>query len=80
MVNDLKFPLVFISWFSGGEVFRSGVCYKRGLGKIFYFRPGHESYPTFHKEEIGEILRNAVKWAAPGNITKPTLGKYDSLE
>ena len=72
--------LVFISWFSGGEVFRSGVCYKRGLGKIFYFRPGHESFPTYHKEEIGKILRNAVKWAAPGNITKPTLGKYESLE
>jgi trehalose utilization protein len=40
--------LVFVSWFDGGEVFRSGCCYTRGTGKIFYFRPGHESFPTFH--------------------------------
>ena len=41
--------LVFVSWFAGGEVFRSGACPKRGLGKIFYFRPGHETYPTYYK-------------------------------
>lgn len=54
---------VFISWFAGGEVFRSGVTYKRGQGKIFYFRPGHESYPTYFDPNVRRVLRNAVGWA-----------------
>jgi trehalose utilization protein len=54
---------VFISWFQGGEVFRSGLTYKRGAGNIFYFRPGHETYPTYHDETVGQVLRNAVNWA-----------------
>lgn len=54
---------VFISWFEGGEVFRSGATFKRGNGKIFYFRPGHESYPTYYNEEIQQVIKNAVKWA-----------------
>lgn len=57
--------IVFISWFQGGEVFRSGCCYKRGNGKIFYFRPGHETYPTYHQPEVQLVLRNAVRWLAP---------------
>jgi trehalose utilization protein len=56
---------VFISWFQGGEVFRSGCCWKRGNGKIFYFRPGHESYPTYFQPEVQTVIRNAVRWAAP---------------
>jgi len=72
--------LIFISWFSGGEVFRSGCCYKRGLGKIFYFRPGHEEYPTYYRDDISTILKNAVEWAAPVNFTRPTLGFYDAIE
>ncbi|EDY81490.1 conserved hypothetical protein [Verrucomicrobiia bacterium DG1235] len=56
---------VFISWFEGGEVFRSGNCYTRGNGKIFYFRPGHESYPTYYDTSIKRVLANAVRWAAP---------------
>lgn len=72
--------LIFISWFSGGEVFRSGCCYKRGLGKIFYFRPGHEEYPTYYRDDISMIIKNAVEWAAPRNFTKPTLGFYDAIE
>lgn len=72
--------LVFISWFSGGEVFRSGCCYKRGLGKVFYFRPGHEAYPTFYRSDIAQIMKNAINWACPGSITRPTLGHYESLE
>lgn len=59
--------LVFISWFKGGEVFRSGCCYHRGKGKIFYFRPGHETYPTYHNPQIGQVLVNAARWAAPVN-------------
>lgn len=54
---------VFISWFQGGEVFRSGVTYKRGAGNVFYFRPGHETYPTYHDENVHLVLKNAVKWA-----------------
>lgn len=55
--------LVFLSWFSGGEVFRSGCTYKRGRGKIFYFRPGHESCPTFYDKNVQRVLINAVEWA-----------------
>lgn len=72
--------IVFISWFAGGEVFRSGCCWKRGLGKVFYFRPGHEEYPIYYREDITKILTNAVRWAAPRNITPPTLGNFKSLE
>lgn len=57
--------LVTISWFEGGEVFRSGCCYHRGDGKIFYFRPGHETFPIFEHEDVQKILHNAVEWAAP---------------
>jgi trehalose utilization protein len=54
---------VLISWFEGGEVFRSGLTYQRGAGRIFYFRPGHETYPTFYDAAVRTILRNAVRWA-----------------
>lgn len=54
---------VLVSWFEGGEVFRSGLTYQRGAGKIFYFRPGHETYPIFHNEDVKTILKNAVQWA-----------------
>ena len=54
---------VLISWFEGGEVFRSGLTYQRGAGRIFYFRPGHETYPTYHDKNVGLVLRNAVNWA-----------------
>jgi trehalose utilization protein len=56
---------IFISWFQGGEVFRSGVTYQRGAGRVFYFRPGHETYPTYHDANIQRVLRNAVQWASP---------------
>lgn len=56
---------VFISWFVGGEVFRSGCCWHRGNGRIFYFRPGHETYPTYHDPNVRRVIANAVRWAAP---------------
>ncbi len=75
---DIPAPdeLVFISWFSGGEVCRSGCCYKRGLGKIFYFRPGHEEYPIYHREDITKVLCNAIEWANSSEAVKPTFGEY----
>ena len=68
--------LVFVSWFSGGEVFRSGCCWKRGLGKVFYFRPGHEAYPIYYRKDIRQVLMNAVEWAKPSYGPKPTLGRF----
>ncbi len=64
---DIPTPdkLVFISWFEGGEVFRSGCTWQRGNGKIFYFRPGHETYPIYYNEQIVKVLYNACNWAAP---------------
>lgn len=56
--------VVFISWFEGGEVFRAGCTWKRGNGKIFYFRPGHETYPIYYDANVRRVLRNAVHWAA----------------
>ena len=55
--------LVFVSWFEGGEVFRSGCCYQRGNGRIFYFRPGHETYPVYHEPVVLDVIDNAVEWA-----------------
>jgi trehalose utilization protein len=65
---DIPTPdkLLFISWFQGGEVFRSGCVWERGHGKIFYFRPGHETLPIYHDENVMKIITNAVRWAAPG--------------
>ncbi len=57
--------LVFISSFSGGEVFRSGCCFRRGKGRVFYFSPGHETYPIYHDPVIARVLCNAVGWATP---------------
>ena len=54
---------VFVSWFQGGEVFRSGLTYKRGAGNVFYFRPGHETYPTYFDENVRRVLTNATRWA-----------------
>ena len=64
---DIPTPdeVVFMGWFAGGEVFRSGVTYRRGAGRIFYFQPGHEEYPTFHDENVLRVIGNAVRWAAP---------------
>lgn len=72
--------LVLVSWFRGGEVFRSGCCYHRGKGRIFYFRPGHESYPTYHHDDVKRIILNGVRWAAPEGGPQPYYGHADPLE
>lgn len=56
---------VFISWFEGGEVFRSGCCWTRGNGRLFYFRPGHETYPTYFDPNVRSVIANAITWARP---------------
>ncbi|MCU6790665.1 ThuA domain-containing protein [Paenibacillus sp. WQ 127069] len=72
--------LIFTSWFEGGEVFRSGCTFHRGQGKIFYFRPGHETYPTYYNEQIRRVIRNAVSWAAPTTRPVPVYGNSKPLE
>lgn len=66
--------LLFTSWFKGGNIFRSGLCYYRGIGKIFYFQPGHETCASFHNPNVQRILTNAVRWAKPNEfaIKRPT--------
>lgn len=79
---DIPAPetLVFLSWFPGGEVFRSGCCYQRGRGRVFYFRPGHETFPTYHQPQIRQVLVNAVRWAAPVPGPSPVFGNTSPLE
>lgn len=61
---------VFMSWFNTGHLFRSGICYYRDNGRIFYFQPGHETFPVYYKPEIQKIIKNAVRWAKPRVIKK----------
>ena len=60
--------LVFVSWFQGGEVFRSGCCWHRGQGKVFYFRPGHETFPIYYDANVMKVIYNGVLWAAPRGV------------
>ena len=71
---------VLVSWFSGGEIFRSGCCYTRGQGRIFYFRPGHETFPTYHNPQVQRIMANAVRWTAPTYHTPLVYGNTAPLE
>jgi trehalose utilization protein len=69
---DIPEPMetILISSFTGGEVFRSGCTWMRGAGKIFYFRPGHETFPTYYDANVLKIIGNAVRWASPTSTTK----------
>lgn len=57
--------LVFVSWFEGGEVFRSGCVWRRGAGRVFYFRPGHETFPIYYHKDVRRVLANGVRYVAP---------------
>lgn len=82
---DIPAPdeLVFISWFEGGEVFRSGCCWRRGNGKVFYFRPGHETYPLFYNPNVQKVIVNACRWAVPticsGTSSSPNTQPLENL-
>jgi trehalose utilization protein len=79
---DIPAPdeLIFVSWFEGGEVFRSGCTFRRGQGKIFYFRPGHETYPTYYHPLVRRVIANGAKWAAPSGAARPVRGNHQPLE
>ena len=78
---DIPAPdeLVFLSTFSGGEVFRSGCAYRRGNGKVFYFSPGDQAFPVFHHPDIRQVIANAVWWARPEQaLAPPALRQCDT--
>ncbi|QDU26327.1 Trehalose utilization [Anatilimnocola aggregata] len=64
---DIPAPdeLFLVSWFEGGEVFRSGCAWRRGKGKVIYLSPGHETFPIYHNPNIQQLIGNAVQYAAP---------------
>ncbi|WP_326716904.1 ThuA domain-containing protein [Vagococcus jeotgali] len=79
---DIPAPdeLIFINWYQGGEVFRGGCTYRRGNGKIFYFQPGHETYPSYYHPKVQHVIKNAIKWCSPTENTYPTYGNAQPLE
>ncbi|WP_314067622.1 ThuA domain-containing protein [uncultured Vagococcus sp.] len=78
---DIPAPdeLIFINWYEGGEVFRGGCTYRRGNGKIFYFQPGHETYPSYYHKDVQRVIKNAVRWANPTANTYPAYGNHQPL-
>ena len=72
--------LVLISWFEGGEVFRSGACWSRGRGRIFYFRPGHETHPTYFQPLVRRVIANAATWATGPRGAPIEIGNPDAQE
>ncbi|QYR20524.1 ThuA domain-containing protein [Paenibacillus sp. sptzw28] len=79
---DIPVPdeLVLVSWFEGGEVFRTGCTFFRGQGKVFYFRPGHETYPTYYNANVLQVIKNGIRWAAPSGAAAPIRGNHQPLE
>ena len=79
---DIPAPdeLIFVSWFPGGEVFRSGCTFCRGNGKIFYFQPGHETFPSYYNPKVQKVIQNAARWCAPTENCYPTYGHFQAIE
>jgi len=79
---DIPTPdeLILVSWFQGGEVFRSGCTFYRGQGKVFYFRPGHETFPTYYNEHVLKVIANGIHWAKPTQTAAPVRGNHKPLE
>lgn len=79
IAGDAK--VIFISWFEGGEVFRSGFTLRRGNGRLFYFRPGHEAFPTYRDPNVLKVIANAIRWARPTvSMPYPTTHVPEPLE
>ncbi|MDF2541547.1 MAG: hypothetical protein K0S47_1265 [Herbinix sp.] len=76
---DIPTPddVIFLGWFAGGEVMRSGCTFTRGRGKMFYFQPGHEEFPIYYQAEVQKVITNAVRWAKPVNRTNEPLRCVD---
>ena len=70
---DIPAPdeLVLVSWFEGGEVFRSGATWRRGRGRVVYLRPGHETHPTYFDANVRRLIGNAARWR-PARVGGPT--------
>ncbi|MGX7031460.1 ThuA domain-containing protein [Vagococcus zengguangii] len=79
---DIPAPdeLLFVNWYQGGEVFRGGCTFRRGNGKVFYFQPGHETYPSYYNEQVQRVIQNAVKWCRPTTNAYPKYGYHQPLE
>lgn len=72
--------LIFITWWEGGEIFRGGVTYKRGNGKIFYFHPGHETLPSYYNKNVLKVIGNAIRWAVPAEPRQFNYGEWKEPE
>ena len=79
---DIPAPdeLVLVSWFEGGEVFRSGCTWRRGRGRVVYLRPGHETHPTYFDANVRRLIGNAVRWAGVPPAERPTYGNARPVE
>lgn len=75
---DIPAPdeIVFLTWFRGGNVFRGGITFRRRLGKIFYFHPGHETARSYYNENVIKIIKNAIRWSAPKSDKKLEVGEW----
>ena len=54
--------VIFEEYWDAGEWFRSGMVWNIGKGKVFYFRPGHETYPVFKEPIPLKVIENAVSY------------------
>jgi len=70
--------LIFITGYPNEEVFRGGMTYRRGNGKIFYFQPGHETYASYYNEKVQRVIQNAIHWSAPKDTIQPTYGHFEN--
>lgn len=73
--------IVFISWFEGGEVLRSGVSWHKGAGRVFYLAPGHEEFPVYANPELQKVMANMIRWLRP--VAGPPItfhGEIGSIE